>query len=129
MRSLASSLAILFLILGPWTRNAAAGETAGLTIYAYVPRCPLTASGQRPKPGMIAVSRDLRGQGWVFGRRVAIAGLGQFVIADLMHPRHRRSLDIVFPSKAKAVRFGRQKRPVELLDRWREALAVSGRCP
>jgi len=115
MRTLASSLIIMFMTVGPWVRHADAGETSGLTIYAYVPHCPLTASGQTPKQGMIAVSRDLRAKGWGFGRRVVISGLGEFVIADLMHARHARSIDIVFPSKAKAVQFGRQKRKVELL--------------
>jgi len=127
MRTLASCLLILLMYAGPSARCAQAGETAELTIYAYVPHCPLTASGRTPKPGMIAVSRDLHAKGWEFGRRVEIQGLGRFVITDLMHERHGKSIDIVFPNKAKAVRFGRQMRRVELLPPAKEALAFNGR--
>jgi len=105
----------MFMTAGPLGRSAGAGGSVGLTIYAYIPHCPLTASGQTPKTGMIAVSRDLHAKGWGFGRRVAISGLGEFVIADLMHARHARSIDIVFQSHDRAVWFGRQKRAVELL--------------
>ena len=42
---------------------------------------------RKVRQGTIAVSRDLFDQGWVFGRKVRIEGLGIFEINDLMNKR------------------------------------------
>lgn len=70
-----------------------------LKVYAYMPSRKegwrdgtVTASGGTPGKGGVAVSRDLFKKGWTFGRRIKI-GNEVLVIDDLMHPRHKRSLD------------------------------------
>lgn len=94
-----------------------------LTVTSYSPRKKetdndpfITASMQRVREGTVAVSRDLFYDGWVFGRRVYIEGEGVFTIADLMHARKTKQVDIFrFNTKA-ASKFGKQQRRVALLD-------------
>jgi 3D (Asp-Asp-Asp) domain-containing protein len=86
-----------------------------VTITAYTARsreCDasphMTAMMVRPRPGRtIAVSRDLFNDGWTFGRSVYIAGLGVFVIEDLMHARHTQRIDILMPTVKQARQFGK----------------------
>jgi 3D (Asp-Asp-Asp) domain-containing protein len=94
-----------------------------LTVTAYSPEpsqtddTPLhTATNNRVRPGIVAVSRDLFDNGWVFGKKVYIKGLGVFVIDDLMARRKKNQLDIFMPDTGKARNFGRQKRDVYLLE-------------
>ncbi|EGJ48714.1 3D domain-containing protein [Desulfocurvibacter africanus] len=94
-----------------------------LTVTAYSPRPeetnedPFTTASNRPvRPGIVAVSRDLFDEGWVFGRKVYIKGMGVFTIDDLMHARKRNQVDIFMFETAKARDFGLQKLEVYLLD-------------
>lgn len=93
------------------------------TVTAYSPRPKetdstphITASNKKVRAGIIAVSRDLYDLGWVFGRKVYIEGMGIFVIEDLMASRKRSQVDIFMWKTNDALKFGRQKRKVYLLD-------------
>lgn len=93
-----------------------------LTLTAYSPtvqECDsdpfVTASMKRVRPGIVAVSRDLFDQGWVFGKKVYVKGHGVFEIADLMNKRFKRRMDIFFPKTEDARRFGVKQTTVALL--------------
>ena len=94
-----------------------------LTVTAYSPErnqtddTPnITATNNRVRPGIVAVSRDLFDKGWVFGKKVYIKGMGIFTIDDLMHQRKRNQVDIFMPDTSQALEFGRQQRDVYLLE-------------
>ena len=73
----------------------------------------LTADGSVPKEGFIALSRDLLeslGNGNVYGRKVYIPELGEFVIKDKMGPGIKKSIDIFMTDAEKCKIFGRQKK-------------------
>ncbi len=86
-----------------------------VTLTAYTARSSecdetphVTAMMVKPRPGRtIAVSRDLFDDGWTFGRSVYIAGLGVYVIEDLMHKRHTRRIDILMGTVREANKFGK----------------------
>jgi 3D (Asp-Asp-Asp) domain-containing protein len=93
-----------------------------VTVTAYSPtieECgpdPLTtASMAKARPGMIAVSRDLFEEGWVFGKKVYVKGHGVYEIADLMSKRYTQRMDIFFPDTDKAREFGKKQVTVALL--------------
>ena len=93
-----------------------------LTITAYSPteaECgpnpTITASQTKARPGIVAVSRDLFAQGWVFGKKVYVKGHGVFEIADLMGKGHSKRMDIFIPDTDKAKRFGKKQTTVALL--------------
>jgi len=94
-----------------------------LTVTAYSPRTEetdgtpfTTASNRRVRHGIIAVSRDLFDDGWVFGKKVYIKNLGVFTIDDLMADTKRNQIDIfMFDTKA-ATQFGRVTAEAYLLD-------------
>jgi len=88
-----------------------------VSVSAYNP-CPLqtdstpfiTASNQRVRKGIVALSRDLEKEfGLKFGDKVHLLGIGTFVFADRMHRRWKRRVDLFKWSKKKAIQFGRQK--------------------
>jgi 3D (Asp-Asp-Asp) domain-containing protein len=66
----------------------------------------MTASGQKVRLGIIAVSRDLLRDGWSYGSTVYIEGIGEFTIADTMSSRYKNRADIFMFSKRKAITFG-----------------------
>jgi 3D (Asp-Asp-Asp) domain-containing protein len=67
----------------------------------------VTASGQRVKEGIIAVSRDVeRNLSLDFGDRLLLHGLGVFEFQDRMASRCRKKVDIFMDCKQKALRFG-----------------------
>lgn len=76
----------------------------------------VTASMLPVKEGTIAVSRDLFNSGWVFGRHVYIEGLGIYEIRDLMNKRYKSRIDIFRWEKKKAIKFGKKKLAVALLN-------------
>lgn len=76
----------------------------------------LTASMTKPKEGVVAVSRDLFKQGWVFGKKVYIKNHGVFVITDLMGNSKSRSVDIYMNDQDRALQFGKKQIEVVLLD-------------
>jgi len=93
-----------------------------LTVTAYNPttsQCdddPLIAASMRKvRSGTIAVSRDLFDQGWVFGRKVRIEGLGIFEINDLMNKRFTQRIDIFMWDETKAREFGKKNIKAALL--------------
>jgi 3D (Asp-Asp-Asp) domain-containing protein len=59
----------------------------------------------------IAVSKDLLKQhGLSRGDTVKIAGLGEFIVLDKMHPRWRKKIDIYMGTdRSAAKRWGRKK--------------------
>ena len=71
----------------------------------------ITASNTRTRNGILALSRDLLrrytpGAPFDFGDRVHVTGLGEFVIEDSMNQRWNNRIDIWFPSRLQAIRFG-----------------------
>lgn len=87
-----------------------------VTVTAYTPAKRETNSNPghtavlwQPKPGMIAVSRDLLRNGWAFGSKVYIEGLGVFFVGDLMNKRHKGSIDVLLFNREAARVFGRKK--------------------
>ncbi len=98
-------------------------STKQLTVTAYSPRPQetddtpgITASNTKVREGIVAVSRDLFRQGWVFGKKVYIKNHGIFTISDLMNKRKQKSMDIFMHNTNKALEFGRRKLEVILLD-------------
>lgn len=82
----------------------------------------ITASNTRTRPGVVAMSRDLLTRynpqaPFSFGDTIHISGLGDFFVEDSMHWRWRRRIDIWFPSRDAAWRFGKRNVTVsKLLD-------------
>lgn len=71
----------------------------------------VTASSRPPRPGTIALSRDLLsrftpGAPFDFGDRVLVPGMGIYVVEDTMHPRWKKKADIWFESRGAALRWG-----------------------
>lgn len=94
-----------------------------VTVTAYNPttsQCdsdPLIAASMRKvRLGTIAVSRDLFDQGWVFGRKVRIEGLGIFEINDLMNKRFTERIDIFMWDEGRARQFGKKNIKAALLE-------------
>jgi 3D (Asp-Asp-Asp) domain-containing protein len=94
-----------------------------VTVTAYNPeedQCDedpyVAASMRRVRSGTIAVSRDLFRQGWVFGRKVRIEGLGIFEINDLMNKRFSNRIDVFMWDRNQAEAFGRRRAQAALLD-------------
>ena len=79
-----------------------------VTAYHHSPGSKgITASGQRVKTGMIAVSRDLeRNLSLDFGDRVLLHGYGVFQVQDRMAPRWSKKVDIYLDTQQKARDFG-----------------------
>ena len=69
----------------------------------------ITASMIRAKPGMVAVSRDLFDDGWTFGKRIYISGIGIFTVADLIKSTHKNKIDVLMFNKKAAKKFGIRK--------------------
>jgi 3D (Asp-Asp-Asp) domain-containing protein len=87
----------------PWTRSRGSLE---VTVTAYCDGW-ITASGRRPRPGIIALSRDVeRALGLRFGDQVQLAGLGTYVFDDRMPWYWWRRVDLYLGSRAAAVQFG-----------------------
>ena len=108
-------------------------EVQFLEITAFSPRPQETdstpwigAANERMAHGQVAVSWDLYTTGWVFYKKVRIecrtvleikqGKCGVFTITDLMNKRHRKRIDIFFPSTKKAVKYGLRRRTVALLN-------------
>lgn len=97
--------------------------TRVLAVSAYTPterecdRDPfITASMRPPKEGTVAVSQDLFNQGWVFGKKVRLKGVGIFEINDLMSERYTNRVDILMWKRTQANKFGVQRLEATLLD-------------
>jgi 3D (Asp-Asp-Asp) domain-containing protein len=71
----------------------------------------ITAANTPPRPGVLALSQDLLreytpGAPFSFGDRVHVYGVGYFLVEDSMNSRWTNRIDIWFPSRDEAVRFG-----------------------
>jgi 3D (Asp-Asp-Asp) domain-containing protein len=66
----------------------------------------ICAWGDRIKPGIIAISRDLERIGLTRGKVVHIEGIGKRVVMDRMHHRKRNQIDLYMENYEDAVRFG-----------------------
>jgi len=104
-------------------RAMSAPPVRNVTVTAYNPttsQCdedPLIAASMRKvRSGTIAVSRDLFNQGWVFGRKVRIEGLGIFEINDLMNKRFSQRIDIFMWDEGQARQFGKKTIKAALLE-------------
>jgi 3D (Asp-Asp-Asp) domain-containing protein len=73
----------------------------------------ICAWGDRVRPGIIAVSRDLEKMGLTRGTEVHIKGLGKRVVMDRMHGRKKNQIDIYMEDYRDAVRFGVQDLVIE----------------
>lgn len=85
-----------------------------VTVTAYEPKTSqtdstphLTCLNKPVKPGTIAVSRDLLSR-FYFGEDVYLEGLGVYKIADVMHPRWRKRVDVVCFSTGEVRRIGKR---------------------
>ena len=76
----------------------------------------IAASMRKVRAGTIAVSRDLFNQGWVFGRKVRIEGIGIFEINDLMNKRFNQRIDIFMWDEGQARQFGKKTIKAALLE-------------
>lgn len=74
-----------------------------------------TATNRKVRHGIVAVSRDLFDQGWVFGRKVYIKSLGIFTIDDLMAETKRNQIDIFMFDTQEALNFGKRTLEAHLL--------------
>ncbi|MBN1106375.1 MAG: 3D domain-containing protein [Deltaproteobacteria bacterium] len=66
----------------------------------------IAASTRPPRPGTVAVSRDLFNMGWTFGKRVYLKGLGPYIINDVMNQRYQMRVDVFMDHKRAAREFG-----------------------
>lgn len=105
------------------TKAVSSPNVLNVTVTAYNPvedQCdedPLIAASMRKvREGTIAVSRDLFDQGWVFGKKVRIEGLGIFEINDLMNKRYSKRIDIFMWDEGKARQFGKRASRAALLE-------------
>jgi len=64
------------------------------------------AWGDKIRPGIIAISRDLEKSGLTRGKEVYIEGIGNVVVMDRMHPRKRNQIDLYMENHEDAVEFG-----------------------
>ncbi len=88
-------------------------EIMNLTVTAYSPEVKqtdstpyMTAIMVKVRTGQIAVSRDLFKNGYTFGKKIYIEGMGVYVIADLMHPRWTKRVDIFVWTRKRARKIG-----------------------
>jgi 3D (Asp-Asp-Asp) domain-containing protein len=75
----------------------------------------ITAAMIKVRPGIIAVSRDLFEDGWTFGKKVYIEGMGIYTIGDLMNKKWEKRIDILLFDKKDAHHFGKRQLTVALL--------------
>ena len=76
----------------------------------------ICAWGDKIRPGIIAISRDLEKSGLTRGKEVHIEGIGKVVVMDRMHHRKRNQIDLYMENHEDAVEFGVK----ELIISWTE---------
>lgn len=69
----------------------------------------ICAWGDRIRPGIIAISRDLERVGLTRGKEVHIEGIGKRVVMDRMHSRKKNQIDLYMERYEDAVQFGVQE--------------------
>jgi 3D (Asp-Asp-Asp) domain-containing protein len=101
-------------ILGEGQRFQSIEVTAYTSSLSETDSSPdLTATNTTPKPGTVALSRDLLrtftpGAPFDFGDKLLIPGVGVFEAHDTMHPRWKGKADIWFSTEQKARAWGRR---------------------
>jgi 3D (Asp-Asp-Asp) domain-containing protein len=93
----------------------AIGDRMPVTVTMYSSESPetgtITASGQKVRRGIIAVSRDLEHvHGLKFGDKVELEGIGTFEVQDRMNVRWTMRVDIWVPTVKEALNFGKQEK-------------------
>ena len=89
-------------------KRLARKSTRLVTITAYTSIATKhTAIMTHPKPGTCAVSQDLLDDGWTFGKKVYLAGLGIYTISDLMNNEALATIDIFMDNRKEALEFGK----------------------
>jgi len=71
----------------------------------------ITATGTKVKPyRTAAVSRDLK---HLLGKEIVVEGRSEvWIVEDMMHPKCRGSIDLLFDKKSSALEWGRRKNKV-----------------
>ena len=74
----------------------------------------ITAANTRVRDGIVALSRDLLRRytpdaPFDWGDRIHLAGIGDFIVEDSMNARFSRRVDIWFPDRRSAWRWGLQE--------------------
>jgi len=88
--------------------DAPAADPLRVTVTAYASGT-VTTSGKRPRPGMIALSRDVeRALRVHFGDLVHLSGLGPYRFEDRMPWYWHRRVDVYLASRQAARQFGKQ---------------------
>ena len=94
----------------PSRMNRVVKATAYNALESQTDSTPLICAwGDRIRPGIIAVSRDLESLGLTRGQEVLVEGLGKRVVMDRMHRRKKNQIDIFMDSHENAVNFGVQE--------------------
>lgn len=76
----------------------------------------ITASNQKVRTGIIALSRDIEKEfNLKFGDRVEIIGYGVFEFQDRMNKRWKRKVDIFFWERNRAIQFGKKYGKIKIL--------------
>ena len=76
----------------------------------------ICAWGDKVKPGIIAISRDLEQIGLTRGKEVHVEGIGKRVVMDRMHHRKRNQIDLYMERYEDAVEFGVQELSISWTD-------------
>ena len=66
----------------------------------------ITSSGAFVRPGIIALSNDLREMGLVDGQAVFLVGYGIKYVEDSMHPRKKKQVDVWMGDTKAAMKHG-----------------------
>jgi 3D (Asp-Asp-Asp) domain-containing protein len=109
---------ILSLNIIPWILLSIGADFAGaatITAYCHCRKCTpgsrITASGLRPLEGT-----TIAGPRWVpFGTRVAVSGVGTFIVQDRMPEKYQGGWDIYMKSHQRAKEFGKRDISVKIL--------------
>jgi len=101
------------IVFAPRSTMCVSMSIVTVTAYCYPSAlCPgsskgITASGERVRDGMLAVSRDVEeGMNLGFGDRVLLNGLGVYAFKDRMAARMHKKVDIYMGCMERARRFG-----------------------
>ena len=66
----------------------------------------ICAWGDKIRPDVIAISRDLEDMGLTRGKEVYIKGYGKKIVLDRMHSRKRNQIDLYMEKYDDAIQFG-----------------------
>lgn len=98
-------------------------RTIPVTLTAYSPtpdQCGpdpfTTASGEKVRTGIVALSRDIEKEyNLKFGDKIKIIGLGVFEFQDRMHRKWKKKVDIFLWERRKAIEFGKRQGKIKIV--------------